>query len=389
MKVSDFKSKAAGRILRHEKNYVAFVPHDLPPKLEPSWVLSERLSRADRALSELAGIAQSLPNPNLLVSPFMRREAVLSSRIEGTQASLSDLFLFESAKLLTPEASDVKEVSNYVDAMKYGLKRLKEFPLSLRFICELHGVLLRRVRGDSTTPGQFRTSQNWIGPAGCTLNNAVFVPPPVPEMKQALHQFERYLYKSSEFPPLIRMALIHYQFEAIHPFIDGNGRIGRLLISLLLCHEKVIAHPLLYLSAYFERHRDEYYGHLLAVSREGAWEKWIEFFLNGIAEQALDAKNRIDHLHSLWQQHRAAVSRARSSALLLRLIEYLMESPVITIPLAAKLLRVTQKSAALNVNKLVDLGILEEVSGRERKRIYLCEPVVKVLEAIRFETTDK
>ena len=219
-----------------------------------TWGLAGRLSEADRALSELAGVARNLPDPRLLIGPFARREAVLSSRIEGTQASLSDLFFFEAADSVVragdrvpPE--DVREVANYVRAMEYGRRRLRELPISLRFIREIHGKLMEGVRGQHLTPGEFRRSQNWIGPPGCTLMDATHVPPRVPEMMQCLDAFEKFLHAESPFPALVRMALIHYQFEAIHPFLDGNGRVGRLLISLLLCHDGLLSEPLLYLSA--------------------------------------------------------------------------------------------------------------------------------------------
>lgn len=377
-----------GRICRSRTGYHYFVPLPLPPSLNPTWELTQRLSQADRTLSELAGTARNLPNLNLLIGPFIRREAVLSSRIEGTEASLSDLFFFEAAGPAWPAAerpSDVVEVANYVRAMEYGLKRLNELPLSLRLIRELHAKLMEGVRGDHLTPGEFRRSQNWIGPAGCTLADAAYVPPPVKEMSEALDKFEKYLHQESRLPPLVRIALVHYQFEAIHPFLDGNGRIGRLLISLLLCHEGLLAQPLLYLSAYFERNRPEYYRRLLAVSQSGQWSEWIHFFLAGIAQQSRDAIWRTGKLLDLWQSYRRKLQLARSSALLMRLVDDLFEYPVISISQARARLGITHRSAALNVQKMVDAGILTEVTGRQRYRLFLARGILGVIDEERKE----
>jgi Fic family protein len=280
MKPEDFTDRKAGRLIKGPQGYWAFVPDPLPPRLSTDWDLANLLSRADRALGELSGLARNLPNPHLLIGPFVRREAVLSSRIEGTQASLSDLFYFEAAhseKTALPKKppSDVQEVTNYVKALEYAPKRIKDLPLSLRLIRELHEILLSGVRGEHWTPGEFRRSQNWIGPPGCTLIDATFVPPPPQDMMEALGQLEKYLHMPSNLPPLVHIALVHYQFEVIHPFLDGNGRIGRLLISLLLCHEGLIDQPFLYLSAFFEHRRPNYYQRLLDISTGGKWRQWI------------------------------------------------------------------------------------------------------------------
>ena len=252
------------------------MPHPLPPELPFDAGLVNTLSDADRALGELAGLGRTLPNPQLLIAPFIRREAVLSSRIEGTQTDLTDLYAYEAGQLplfaglkMVPPESDVKEVTNYVRAMEYGLERLQTLPVSLRLIRELHGILMEGVRGDRATPGEFRRSQNWIGRPGCTLNEAEFVPPPVPEMHEALDAFEKYLHAGNTYPPLVRLAFIHYQFETIHPFLDGNGRIGRLLVTLLLVTWNLLPLPLLYLSAFFEQHRQAYYDLLRVVSEKG------------------------------------------------------------------------------------------------------------------------
>lgn len=258
MQSADFTERKSGRLVKHQRGYLAFVPNPLPPHISLTWELAAEISAADRGLSELAGIARTLPNPHLLIRPFMSREAVLSSRIEGTQASLSDLFYFEAAQMPPNPESDVREVRNYIRALEHGLKRLETLPISLRLLREMHQELMDGVRGEHLTPGEFRRSQNWIGPANCTLNDAKFVPPPAEDMMDSLGELEKFLHMPSSLPLVVRLALVHYQFEAIHPFLDGNGRIGRLLLILLLCSEKTLPQPLLYLSAYFEKNRSEF-----------------------------------------------------------------------------------------------------------------------------------
>lgn len=385
MKASDFSSDSWGRLVRVAGGYEAFVPRPLPPPLESTWTLTSALSRADRALAELAGAACALPNPHVLAAPFVRREAVLSSQIEGTQASLSDLFFFESGPAFakSPGAGppeDVREVANYVTALDYGLARLETLPVGLRLVRELHERLMEGIGGASLTPGEFRTRQNWIGPPNSRLDDAVFVPPPVSAMERCLHELETFIHASSDLPALIRIALVHYQFEAIHPFIDGNGRIGRLLISLLLRSEGLLSQPLLSLSAFFEHHRNDYYRLLLEVSWKGAWSAWIEFFLAGVEEQSRDAIRRTKTLLDLRQRYRAQFESARSSALLLKLVDGLLEAPVLTIPQAAKRLRVTHRAATLNVMKLVEAGVVAEVTGRGRNRVFVARGILGVLE---------
>ena len=381
MQPSDFTEKAPGRPIRTAQDYWAFVPQPLPPALEIDWDLANTLSEADRSLSELSGVARTLPNPHLLIAPFVRREAVLSSRIEGTQAGFSDLLFFEAAPSAKPPIEDVKEVANYVSALEHGLARLKDLPVSLRLIRETHERLMHGVRGDSMTPGEFRRSQNWIGPPGCTLADAAFVPPPVAEMTQALSDFEKYLHEPPVLPPLVRLALIHYQFEAIHPFLDGNGRIGRLLITLLLCVEGLLPQPLLYLSAFFEHHRQEYYRLLMAVSQSGSWTPWIAYFLRGIAEQSSDAVKRANLLLSLRQRYREKMQSARSSALLLQMVDDLFSTPALDVSGASKRLNVTPRAAQLNVDKLIKSGILKEATGRRRNRIFVAAEIIDIIEA--------
>lgn len=301
MDLERFRRSPSGRVLQMgqgEAAYWAYVPHPLPPEITWDVDLVCALSDADRALGQLAGLGRALPNPHLLIRPFIRREAVLSSRIEGTQTDLPHLYAYEAGQLAlpgldpAPPEADMREVLNYVHALEYGLERLNTLPVSLRLLRELHGVLMKGVRGEQATPGEFRRTQNWIGPPGCTLNDATYVPPPPPELMPALAAFESYLHSDGSLPPLIRLALIHYQFEAIHPFLDGNGRIGRLIIVLLMNHWNLLPLPLLYLSAFFHRYRDQYYHLLLMVSQQGAWREWSEFFLQGVAEQSVSPIGR-------------------------------------------------------------------------------------------------
>jgi len=380
MQLADFTIDASGVVKRTLTGYDAFVPNPLPPSLAISWELASAVSEADRGLSELAGVGRTLPNPHLLISPFMRREAVLSSRIEGTQASLSDLFFFQTSGRVRPEVPDVREVHNYLKALEYGLSRVKALPLSLRLIREIHARLMEGVRRQHLTPGEFRTSQNWIGPPGCTLNDATFVPPPVEEMKQTLGSLETFLHTDSALPPLVRLAFIHYQFEAIHPFLDGNGRVGRLLLILLLCEGRLLSQPLLYLSAYFERYRADYYRLLLEVSQKGNWLGWVQFFLRGVAEQSRDAITRSDQVLRLWQDYRRRLQTARSSALPLQLLDELFSYPVITVGLATRRLKVTRATGNKVIQKLVRAGILEEATGVKYRRIYTAPEIIRTIE---------
>ena len=383
-----FQNSTAGQVIRvgeGEAAYWAFVPHPLPPKLPLDWPLMNALSEADRALGQLAGLGRTVPNPHLLIGPFVRREAVLSSRIEGTRADIADLYTYEARQLPlpgmeAPPEADVREVLNYVNALEYGLERLNTLPVSLRLIRELHERLMTGVRGGQATPGEFRRTQNWIGPPGCILNEAVFVPPPVPQMHEALSALEKYLHSDNLYPPLIRLALVHYQFEAIHPFVDGNGRIGRLLITLLLVQWQLLPLPLLYLSAYFYRYRQEYYDLLLGVSERGAWRDWILFFLRGVAEQAQDAIARARCLQDLREEWRRRLSQARTSALTLRLVDALFTNPVLTIPQAQRLLNVRYTTAQHTVERLVQEGILQPVAEVSYGKTYWAPRIVEATE---------
>ena len=306
---------------------------------------------------------------------------MLSSRIEGTQASLSDLVLFEVAPAAGTPPEDVREVANYVRALEFACQRMDEIPLSLRLIRETHAKLLEGARGANRQPGEFRRIQNWLGAPGSHPTEARFVPPPPGELPACLDEFERFLHAPSDLPPLVRLALVHYQFEALHPFEDGNGRIGRLLIALLLCAAGIVPQPLLYLSAYFDQHRRAYYDHLLAVSRAGAWEPWIIYFLNGVTDQAADGVQRASRLLTLRDDFRARCHAGGCPAAALRLVDELFRSPAVTLAKTTELLAVTPRAAQGNIKKLVKLGILREVTGQKRNRAYLADEIVRVVEA--------
>ncbi len=387
MDANDFTPNSAGQVIRvgaGEAAYSAFVPAPLPPpfKLEPSLVRT--LSEADRALGELAGLGRTIANPHLLIQPFIRREAVLSSRIEGTQADVTDLYAFEAGQLPLPGFAssttepDVREVLNYVHAMEYGLKRMNELPVSLRLLRELHERLMRDVRGGRVSPGEFRTTQNWIG--GNSPSDARFVPPPPAHMHESLDAFEKYLHADDGNPPLLRLGLTRYHFESIHPFVDGNGRIGRLLISLLLVHWKLLPLPLLYLSAFFEQHRQEYYDHLLAVSQKGNWEDWLRFFLNGVAEQARDAIERARRLQDLQQEWRKALRKDKSPVLCLQITDYLFERPVVNSSHLKARFGSSLPTVLRALQRLEKLGIIKEVSGRARNQQFIAAEILSAVE---------
>ncbi len=388
MRPEDFPSSRAGQVTKTRTNYWAFIPNPLPPELAYDTALIRLLGEAERAIGELAGAGRLLPDPHLLIAPAVRREAVLSSRIEGTHSGLDELFFFEAAPEEVQDSADVREVSNYVTALEYGLSRLDEFPLSLRLIREIHERLMRGVRGDAARPGEFRTTQNWIAPPGATLMEATFVPPPVPDMEAALDAFEKYLHaENDQTPPLIRLACIHNQFEMIHPFADGNGRVGRLLIVLLLVHWGLLPAPLLYLSAFFERHRDDYYRHLLAVSSEGAWESWVVFFLRGVREQAQDAALTAKRLLDLQQEYRRRLAARRLSKITLPLLDTLFLNPFTTAPRVRDRFQVNFRTAQGAIDDLVDIGVLREITGQRRNRAWLADGILAAISGQVYEPT--
>lgn len=387
MNNEEFQDSSSGQLIKAGTgtvHYWAFVPDPLPPQIDWNSELVQSLSAADRALGELAGLGRTLPNPHLLVRPFVQREAVSSSRIEGTQADMGDIYGYQARQLPLPglgqgaSEEDIREVLNYITALEYGLERLETLPLSLRLIREIHEQLMQGVRGERAMPGQFRTRQNWIGGGG-NIESARFVPPPPEEMMASLNQLEFYFHAGPSYPPLVRLALIHYQFEAIHPFIDGNGRIGRLLISLLTVHWNLLPLPLLYLSAYFEQNRAQYYDHLLAVSQRGDWTEWLNFFLVGVAEQAQDAASRARAILTMQQQWRERLGRQRS-ANVLRLADMLLARPVLTIPDARQMLGVSYPTAHNLVEKLATVGILTQMSDSNYGKLYAAEEILKILQ---------
>jgi Fic family protein len=349
----------------------AFVPPPLPPQ-PPIDILSllPNLSLAERALGRLDGITTLLPRHELFLYMYVRKEAVLSSQIEGTQSTLADLLRFETEAQAGQPIDDIREVSNYVDAMMYGLERLKELPLSLRLVREMHGRLLQSGRGGAKGPGEFRRSQNWIG--GTRPGNALFVPPPVTELDACLAAFEAFMHEDqSRLPALMKAGLLHVQFETIHPFLDGNGRIGRLLVTLYLCVQGVLRRPLLYLSLYLKTHRADYYRLLQEVRERGAWEPWLEFFLDGIAEtanQAFDAATRIVDLFKADRDQITAESDRAGSAL--RVHELLQQHPFLAAGQFVEQTGLSMPTVNAALADLERLGIVEEVTGRKRGRVF-------------------
>ncbi len=373
-----FKSTTAGRVVRGAEGYWAFVPAPLPPPLDYDRETVVLLSQADAALSELSGLGRHLPNPHLLITPYVRREAVLSSRIEGTKTNLAELLLDEAdATASTQDPEDVREVRNYVHALETGLRRLKKLPLSLRLVRDIHKELMRGARGAHATPGEFHRSQNWIGPSGSTLETAPYVPPPPDEMTESLADWERFLNQRDEHPDLVQSALIHEQFEAIHPFLDGNGRVGRLLITLFLMERGRLSQPLLYLSAFFEAHRQEYYDRLQAVRMSGDWIGWIRFFLRGVKDVSCEAVARAGKLMDLRERYRR---RLEDNAKAMALLDRLFENPYVTVARAAKLLNTSNPTARAAVKKLVDAGMLKETTGRSWGKVFLAKPILRAIE---------
>lgn len=360
-------------------NYWAYYPTTLPRSFEYTSEIVRSLDEGTAALHRLAGVGRLLPNPNLLIAPYVRLEAVLSSRIEGTQSDARDLVRFEAgdAESVADLRDDVREVRNYVTALDHGIARLRgDFPLSLRLIREVHEHLLTDVPGGYASPGEFRRSQNWIG--GSSPSDAAFVPPPVDAMNDSLNDFEAFLHDRS-LPLLIHLALAHYQFEVIHPFLDGNGRLGRLLIPLVLIERKVLPQPLLYLSAYFDRYRSQYYDLLMSTSRTGDLGPWVKFFLRGVATQAADAEERTVRLVELQRHMRADLMAERASINVIRTAELLFNNPYFSATWLAAQLGVSFPTAQAAINTLIERGDLAEATGRTRNRYYFSAAVFDAL----------
>jgi Fic family protein len=375
----DFTVDSPGRLIPIPEGGYAFVPNPLPEKLALTPATVARLTDASRAVGLLQGASQSLPNPQLLVRPFLRHEAELSSRIEGTYATQEELLLFEIDRNSAPATPDVREVWNYMAALEQGLKLLNELPVCLRMIRTLHATLMNGVRGFEKHPGEFRTRQNWIGHHGQLITNARYVPPPAKELQDCLNDFESSLHVQGDHLFLVRLALIHYQFEAMHPFLDGNGRVGRLLLPILLAEKNILSQPLLHLSEFFEKNRDEYYGGLLYVSQKGSWQEWIQFFLRAVTEQSGEAARQTKQLIDLREEYREKVQAISSSALILKLVDALFMTPGIDIPSVAKKLRVTYPTAKAYVSELVKARILVEGTGRKRNKVFIASRILSIV----------
>lgn len=378
MRAEDFHAPAAGRLVTTIDGAVAFVPAPLPPAIDYDAELVLALSRADGALSELSGLGRQLPDPHLLIAPYLRQEAVLSSRIEGTVTTLSELLIDQAGGATTErERDDLREVRNYVTAMEHGLARLAELPLSLRLVREVHEQLLRGVRGGTSAPGEFRRIQNWIGPPGSTLATATYVPPPVPDMTVALGLWERFLHERDTMPVLVQCALMHEHFEAIHPFLDGNGRVGRLLITMFLVERERLSQPLLYLSAFIDAHRSDYYDALLRVRTEGDWRGWLLFFLAGISETSEQAARQAAALMDLRERYHELLRRTPRAV---ALVDELFRSPYVTTAGAAQALGVSTPTAKRAIDKLLDAQILEDMGERAWRRVFVAPEIMRALE---------
>ena len=370
----DNHSGRAGVYKKQPDGFRAFIPAALPPHppVEMKGELQRRLSKADLALGRLDGSIQTLPNPEIFVLMYVRKEAVLSSQIEGTQSSLHDLLEAE-AKILRGPRSDVGEIVNYVTAMRHGLERLPQLPVSVRLIREIHARLLDGVRGAQLLPGELRKTQNWIGPAGCLPQEAVFVPPPPMQIADDLSSLEKFIHQPLDLPLLVKIGLVHAQFETIHPFLDGNGRVGRLLITLLLCEQRVLTAPVLYLSSYLKRHKQEYYDCLQATRDKGAWERWLAFFLRGVAEVSAEAAKTAREILLLREEHRTRINErfGRTAANGHRVLDRLFERPIVSVR-DVMAITGTDFAAANNlVGRMSDSGIVQEITGRSRNRMYM------------------
>lgn len=369
---------SSGRWIKAPGGYEAFHPNDLPPPLEWSPKLARALSDADLRLGRLAGEGRRLVSPHVLMRPFVRREAVFSSRIEGTQATLGELLAAEAGVAVDRSPDDLREVGNYVTALEFGVERLGTLPLSLRLVKELHAKLMRRVRGEHATPGEFRRTQNWIGRPGSTITDASYVPPPPHEMDEYLGRWEAFLHDRT-MPALVQAALMHYQFEAIHPFLDGNGRVGRLLITLFLVEREILPTPLLYLSAFFEATRRDYYDCLKEVTECGDWDEWLHYFLNGVARQAEDSLSRVERINELLAGWRDNLAGGGSKVPLL-ILDMVAANPYLTARGVEKKLRVAYNTALRGIQKLERARILEEISKARRDRVYCAKALLDILE---------
>jgi Fic family protein len=375
----------AGTYVKQASGYRAFIPAPLPPKppVELDAELLRLLADASLSLGRLDGVGALVPNPDLFVAMYVRQEAVLSSQIEGTQCTLEEVLRYELDPATVAQPAEIAEVVNYVGAMNHGLARLEDFPLSLRLIREIHARLMQGVRGATCDPGEFRRSQNWIGPRGATLQNATFIPPPVPEMNGALGDLETFLHDDESLPSLLHFGLVHAQFETIHPFLDGNGRVGRLLITFLLCQRGILRRPLLYLSYFFKKNRAEYYDRLMAVREKGHWEQWLKFFLRGVAQVSASATETAHAILAVQRDHRQLVLEDVSNAALAqRLLDMLLQQPLVSVRMVEAQLDCAYVTANKLIEQFSELGLLRETTGGQRNRQYEYAPYLKLFEAI-------
>jgi len=371
----------SGKLISQPAGFKAFIPTKLPPgpPLRVEGALQNLLSQADMALARLDGMGYFLPNADLFIAMYVRKEALLSSQIEGTQASFEDIFKYESGD--KPEnINDVAEVINYIRALNYGIERLRTLPMSLRLIKEIHGVLMQGTRGGNKEPGEFRKTQNWIGPPGSTLKNALYIPPPPQEVMKAMGDLEQYIYKGKKLPVLVDCGLVHYQFESIHPFLDGNGRVGRLLITFYLYFREVLHRPLLYLSYYFKKNRQEYYDRLTMVRDKGDYEQWIAFFLKGVVETADSALETARKILELQTKHRELLWKKKlSSPLAVGILERLFQRPYVSVNDVAKEFSISFQAASNLVSQLEGAGILQEITGKKRDKRFIYAEYISIL----------
>ncbi|MEM7750188.1 MAG: Fic family protein [Pseudomonadota bacterium] len=373
-------TRRTGLMVRQLEGYEAFIPFDLPPEPPISFdsEMQGLLSRADRALGRLDGSVQSLPNPDLFVFMYVRKEAVLSSQIEGTQASLGDILEVEAQIFDPTRPDDTEEILNYVNAMNYGLERLDDLPMSLRLVREIHARLMQGVRGQHATPGEFRTTQNWIGTQGASINTASFVPPPPGELQSLLGALENFMHSEDQTPLLVRIGLIHAHFETLHPFLDGNGRMGRLLIAFLLCQQTVLQKPVLYLSHFLKRNRSTYYDLLQRTRTQGDWEAWIKFFLQGVAEVSNEATDTARQIVEMRENHRTLMIEGlgRGAANGLRFLESMYRRPIFNVARVSDLLGVTPQAANNLTDRLVQMELVREITGQRRNRVFRYDPYI-------------
>ncbi len=371
----------SGIYVNQPAGFKAFVPTSLPP--HPAININENMQKllwdATLHLARLDGMAYALPNTDLFITMYVKKEALLSAQIEGTQASLEDVFEFESGAKLE-NVNDVVEVVNYIKALHYGIDRLDSLPMSLKLIKELHAILLKGVRGAEKTPGEFKKIQNWIGAPGCTMKTARYVPPTPAEALKAMGDLEVYMHKKSVMPELINCALIHYQFETIHPFLDGNGRLGRLLITFYLYWRGILKKPLLYLSYYLKKNRQEYYDRLTLVREKGDYEQWVEFFLVGVIQTCQDATENIKRILQLRETHQALLGKRRiSSPLAIMLLDKLFYTPLIRVSDVQREFKLSHQAASNLINQFEKIGILKEITGKKRGRRFVYARYLTIL----------